>query len=402
MSASTCPARSPSTSCMRRLQDQGSSRARLPSFSGRCGGRETPPAMRTPGTTERRWPPSGSPGSSASGSTARSRMPSSIRSVRAAQGAPEDECEELRPSLLGSPSTRRVSGDARETTERLESRRGEAAGGGGRAVLLGADGGRGRGREGSARRKAGRGTSTKRRPNPEHASPPSLRLRIAAAQRSTWTRQRPASSSTTAPRSRLDRPTPPTLRYAAARAPRREEPRDRRVADRAGPADYVLFVGSDALATVEAKRKNLDVSGSLQQAKRYSRGFTPADESRLPAALGQSIGSPSSFPSNGRPYLRQLATHSGIWFCDLRRADNLGHALDGWYTPEGLDGPAQARRASAPTSSSRLEPLQLRLLALRHYQQARHSGGRGRHRGGSARCCWPWRPAPARPRPASR
>ncbi|MCA9225204.1 MAG: sulfatase-like hydrolase/transferase [Planctomycetales bacterium] len=33
---------------------------------------------------------------------------------------------------------------------------------------------------------------------------------------------------------------------------------------------------------------------------------------------------------------RQLETRSGVWFCDLRRPDNLSRALDGWYTPEGL------------------------------------------------------------------
>lgn len=40
-----------------------------------------------------------------------------------------------------------------------------------------------------------------------------------------------------------------------------------------GPADYVLFVGLTPVATVEAKRKNTDVSGALLQAKRYSRSF---------------------------------------------------------------------------------------------------------------------------------
>jgi len=40
-----------------------------------------------------------------------------------------------------------------------------------------------------------------------------------------------------------------------------------------GPADYVLFAGLTPLGTVEAKRRNLDVSGSLQQANRYSRDF---------------------------------------------------------------------------------------------------------------------------------
>jgi type I restriction enzyme, R subunit len=37
-----------------------------------------------------------------------------------------------------------------------------------------------------------------------------------------------------------------------------------------GPADYVLFAGLVPVATVEAKRKNKDVSAFLKQAKRYS------------------------------------------------------------------------------------------------------------------------------------
>jgi hypothetical protein len=40
-----------------------------------------------------------------------------------------------------------------------------------------------------------------------------------------------------------------------------------------GPADHVLFIGLMPVATVEAKRKNIDVSGLLAQAKRYSKGF---------------------------------------------------------------------------------------------------------------------------------
>jgi hypothetical protein len=93
------------------------------------------------------------------------------------------------------------------------------------------------------------------------------------------------------------------------------------------------------MAAVEAKRKNTDVSGALQQAKRYNRGFTPSEETALhPENWGaeNAYRLPFVFSSNGRPFLRQLATKSGIWFCDVRRKDNLGHALDGWYTPEGL------------------------------------------------------------------
>jgi type I restriction enzyme R subunit len=42
-----------------------------------------------------------------------------------------------------------------------------------------------------------------------------------------------------------------------------------------GPADYALFVGLTPVAVVEAKRRHLDVSAALEQAKRYSRGFMP-------------------------------------------------------------------------------------------------------------------------------
>lgn len=106
-----------------------------------------------------------------------------------------------------------------------------------------------------------------------------------------------------------------------------------------GPADYTLFIGLTPVAIVEAKRKNIDVSAALQQAKRYSRGFRASPEVELPAGnfgANAEFRVPFVFSSNGRPYLRQLAQQSGVWFCDLRRPENLGHALDGWYRPEGL------------------------------------------------------------------
>lgn len=123
---------------------------------------------------------------------------------------------------------------------------------------------------------------------------------------------------------------------------RPENNRNRAIAEwptESGPADYVLFIGLTPVAVVEAKRKNVDVSGALQQAKRYSRSFKPTSEILLPAdnwGNDKTYRIPFGFSANGRPFLRQLATKSGIWFCDLRRPDNLSYHLDGWYTPEGL------------------------------------------------------------------
>lgn len=104
-------------------------------------------------------------------------------------------------------------------------------------------------------------------------------------------------------------------------------------------ADYVLFQGLVPLAVIEAKRKNVDVSAALQQAKRYSRSFSTSAETQLHDENWGALGEyriPFVFSANGRPYLRQLATKSGIWFCDLRQPDNHSHALDGWYTADGL------------------------------------------------------------------
>jgi len=135
-----------------------------------------------------------------------------------------------------------------------------------------------------------------------------------------------------------------------------------------GPADYVLFVGLRPIATVEAKRKNTDVSSALQQAKRYSRGFQLDPSHQRPGGPWGDYALPFTFSSNGRPYLRQLETLSGVWFCDVRRPDQLSRALEGWYTPEGLvallkqDGEAAHQRlAAAPFNYD---------LQLRPYQQA--------------------------------
>ncbi len=138
-----------------------------------------------------------------------------------------------------------------------------------------------------------------------------------------------------------------------------------------GPADYVLFVGLKPLAVVEAKRRNVDVSSALQQSKRYSRSFSASDETELPPdnyGHDRAFRVPFAFSANGRPFLRQLATKSGVWFCDLRRADNLGQPLDGWYTPEGLAALLARNERKAHDKLAR-EPFDYG-FALRPYQIA--------------------------------
>ena len=86
-----------------------------------------------------------------------------------------------------------------------------------------------------------------------------------------------------------------------------------------GPADYVLFAGLTPLAVVEAKRENVDVAGAITQSQRYSTDFQPEEGLASPGGPWGNYQIPFLFSTNGRGYLKQLKTKSGIWFQDARR-----------------------------------------------------------------------------------
>lgn len=103
-----------------------------------------------------------------------------------------------------------------------------------------------------------------------------------------------------------------------------------------GPADYVLFVGLIPVGVVEAKRKAKDVPGSIEQAKRYSRDYIIKDGETLASGPWGNYKIPFLFATNGRPYLKQIKTKSGIWTLDAREATNHPRPLPGWHSPAGL------------------------------------------------------------------
>lgn len=104
-----------------------------------------------------------------------------------------------------------------------------------------------------------------------------------------------------------------------------------------GRADYALFVGLEVVAVVEAKRHSKDVSADIDQAKRYSKGYQiKGEETFCDGHPWNEHKVPFVFSTNGREYLEQLHTKSGIWFCDVRNPNNLRRPLQGWYSPEGL------------------------------------------------------------------
>lgn len=100
-------------------------------------------------------------------------------------------------------------------------------------------------------------------------------------------------------------------------------------------ADYALFIGTQLYGIVEAKRYKTDISGDLSQAKIYAELAEAREEAEL---LGQwrSYGVPFLFATNGRDYLSELKTKSGIWFHDIRRERNGARPLKAWMSPEGL------------------------------------------------------------------
>lgn len=158
----------------------------------------------------------------------------------------------------------------------------------------------------------------------------------------------------------------PTLTYAKGSRPVKgkaraiaEWPTDN------GPADYVLFIGLKPVAVVEAKRAGVNVAGSIQQSKRYSRGFTVTNEMESPGGPWGDYNVPFLFASNGRPYLRQIIDQSGVWFLDARVPTNHSRALESWYTPEGL---MQLLSQDIAEADERLQTEPPDYLPMRSYQ----------------------------------
>ncbi|NML30580.1 type I restriction-modification system endonuclease [Paraburkholderia antibiotica] len=126
------------------------------------------------------------------------------------------------------------------------------------------------------------------------------------------------------------------LRYSAGTRP--EPNRYLAIAEwptASGPADYALFIGAECVAMVEAKRGAKNVVSAIDQAKRYAKDALDEANAPMLAQWGQ-FRVPLVFATNGRPFQRQFAEVSGIWFCDLRRPTNHRKTLDGWWTPGGV------------------------------------------------------------------
>lgn len=133
-----------------------------------------------------------------------------------------------------------------------------------------------------------------------------------------------------------------TLRYSKGVRPQKgrnlaiaEWPTDS-TACKWGDTDYALFSGLKLVGVIEAKAKHKDVSSVIDnQCREYSMGIK-AEHMDYVIDSWDGYKAPFLFAANGRPYLDQLKTKSGIWFRDARQASNIPKALRGWMSPEGL------------------------------------------------------------------
>ena len=138
---------------------------------------------------------------------------------------------------------------------------------------------------------------------------------------------------------------------------------------KSGPADYALFVDGRCVGVIEAKREVKDVPGRLGQSKRYAIGVDlTADEvpEGGPWISGDSrFRVPFLFVTNGRPYVKQLATKSGIWFWDARPGTGEARALPDWFSPRDLVERLEQQTEDATTLAER----EIGVTGLRPYQQ---------------------------------
>ena len=103
-----------------------------------------------------------------------------------------------------------------------------------------------------------------------------------------------------------------------------------------GYADYAFFVGEKLVAVMDAKKMSEDVASTIDvQVKDYATHIKE-EHLRYTAGVWDGYQVPFLFASNGRPYLEQLRTKSGIWFLDARDTSNQSYPIRNWFSPSDL------------------------------------------------------------------
>lgn len=158
------------------------------------------------------------------------------------------------------------------------------------------------------------------------------------------------------------------LRYADGARPAKGQ--NRAIAEwptASGPADYALFAGLELVGLVEAKRRRKNVYTAVDQSERYAKSVAAPEVGVFCGGPWGEYRVPFVFASNGRAYLKQVETESGIWFRDTRREANHRRALVDWPTPQGL---AEQLQVDQDAATQALDELPFEFgFPLRDYQK---------------------------------
>lgn len=104
-----------------------------------------------------------------------------------------------------------------------------------------------------------------------------------------------------------------------------------------GYADYAFFIGEKLVALMDAKRASEDVASTIDvQVKDYAKHIKE-EHSKYVINSWDDYQVPFLFASNGRAFLEQLRTKSGIWFLDARKSTNQSYPIRNWFSPSDLE-----------------------------------------------------------------
>ena len=103
-----------------------------------------------------------------------------------------------------------------------------------------------------------------------------------------------------------------------------------------GYVDYAFFIGEKLVAVMDAKKASEDVASTIDvQVKDYATHIK-AEDLKYTVGTWGAYQVPFLFASNGRAYIEQLRTKSGIWFLDARNSSNQPYPIRNWFSPSDL------------------------------------------------------------------
>ena len=133
------------------------------------------------------------------------------------------------------------------------------------------------------------------------------------------------------------------LRYSKGTRPEKgrnivisEWPTDSRMCSK-GSADYAFFIGEKIVAIMDAKKMEEDVASTIDvQVKDYAKSIKNEHSKYVMEKWGK-YQVPFLFASNGRAFLEQIRTKSGIWFLDVRNDTNQSYPIRNWFSPSDIE-----------------------------------------------------------------